>query len=190
MISCALWFVAFGQPSLVMSQAAKVPAMGSAGMTGGSVPANPAGGGAPTEVDNPVGVETPDAPTEAQDPQSVEPRKDVKGPASTAAPRSPRETSTVPSVTIPQSDIGIPPFHLARLTLAGEVSGDRAVITAQIDVDVNRDQSEYHDVPLRFTQAHVLSKEYDGPGMEGPVVVGFAVRLGLISQIIGHRGAV
>ncbi len=69
-------------------------------------------------------------------------------------------------------DNGIPPFHLARLSLDGEVTGDRAVITALIDVDVNRDQGETHDVPLRLTQAHVLSKEYTGPGQEGPVVDG------------------
>jgi len=60
--------------------------------------------------------------------------------------------------------------------MEGEVTGDRAIITAQIDVDVNRDdrlgdgQGEAHDVPLRLTQAHVLSKEYTGPGREGPVV--------------------
>ena len=184
-IACALWFLAFGQPSLVMSQAAKLPAMGSAGMTGGSVPANPSGGTNPTEVDDPVGVEAPDAATVSPVPQSVEPRKEVKGPSSTSTPRSPRETSQVPSVTVPQSDIGIPPFHLARLTLAGEVAGDRAVITAQIDVDVNRDQGEYHDVPLRFTQAHVISKEYDGPGMEGPVVDG-PVEDGIVWRFTGH----
>jgi len=40
---------------------------------------------------------------------------------------------------------------------------------------VNRDDTDggierYHDVPLRLTQAHILSKEYIGPGQEGPVV--------------------
>jgi hypothetical protein len=65
---------------------------------------------------------------------------------------------------------GIPAFHLARLALVGQVAGDRATITAEIDVDVNRDQGGYHDVPLRLQQAHVLKKEYVGPGREGPIV--------------------
>jgi len=65
---------------------------------------------------------------------------------------------------------GIPAFHLARLALVGQVEGDRATITAEIDVDVNRDGSGYHDVPLRLQQAHVLKKEYEGPGREGPIV--------------------
>lgn len=65
---------------------------------------------------------------------------------------------------------GIPAFHLARLSLVGQVEGDRATITAEIDVDVNRDGSGYHDVPLRLQQAHVLKKEYAGPGREGPIV--------------------
>lgn len=65
---------------------------------------------------------------------------------------------------------GIPAFHLARLALVGQVEGDRATITAEIDVDVNRDGSGYHDVPLRLQQAHVLKKEYEGLGREGPIV--------------------
>lgn len=65
---------------------------------------------------------------------------------------------------------GIPAFHLARLELSGQVDGDRATVTAHIDVDVNRDGGGYHDVPLRLQQAHVLKKEYSGPGREGPIV--------------------
>ena len=89
----------------------------------------------------------------------------------------------------------IPPFHLARLALDGEVTGDRAVLIAEIDVDVNRADldsddaarkgHESHDVPLRLTQAHVLSKEYVGPGKAGPVV-DQPVEDGLVWRFTGY----
>ena len=152
-VACALGCLLWG--GLAWSQGTKPPAMGSAGMTGGSVPSSlPSAGPKPAE---------PGAPKETPDPAG----------GSTHRPPAP-EAAPAPMVL---AGHGIPPYHLASLSLAGEVTGDRAVITALIDVDVNRDdvpreQSGYHDVPLRLTQAHVLSKEYTGPGQEGPVVDG------------------
>lgn len=96
--------------------------------------------------------------------------------SSKTAPTSAEESVEVPVEPRPRPSgsglptDGIPAFHLARLALTGKVEGDRSLITAQIDVDVNRDQGDYHDVPLRFQQAHVIQKEYDGPGREGPLV--------------------
>lgn len=103
-------------------------------------------------------------------------KSEVTGPEElpgTEIPKEPKLRPAVPVISAPGAAApadGIPAFHLARLALVGQVEGDRATITAQIDVDVNRDQSGYHDVPLRFQQAHVIKKEYDGPGREGPIV--------------------
>ncbi len=153
-IACALACLLFGGPRGAWSQGAKPPAMGSAGMTGGSIPSSTPGAG-------PKPAET-GAPKENSEPPAASPTPRPLPPAAAAHPAA---------------DNGIPPFHLASLTLDGEVTGDRAVITALIDVDINRneahgDSGESHDVPLRLTQAHVLSKEYTGPGQEGPVVDG------------------
>jgi hypothetical protein len=105
--------------------------------------------------------------------QTTPPRTGSAESTSTDSPGTEPSRETKPRPTAPEAAIpadGIPAFHLARLALAGQVEGDRALMTAQIDVDVNRDQGGYHDVPLRFQQAHVLKKAYQGPGREGPMV--------------------
>ena len=147
-------------------------------MTGGMVPSSSPGNNSSgntgtnstSEQDSQREPATPAPPTTGTE---------AKNPAATtnrAASRpGARESSPLaPGPRLLDSE-GIPPFHLARLSLDGEVSNDRAIITAQIDVDVNSDGEDegltrYHDVPLRLTQAHILSKEYVGPGQEGPVV--------------------
>ena len=155
------------------AQGTKPPAMGSAGMTGGSVPSG-----------------TPTAGPKSADPAAPgEPREPTGSPTPRPNPPTREATPATPAAS-PVAGHGIPPFHLARLTLDGEVTGDRAVITAQIDVDVNRsdpssDSGEYYDVPLRLTQAHVLSKEYTGPGQEGPVVDG-PVEDGIVWRFTGY----
>ena len=162
--SCALWGAAAFHSGPTFAQATKPPTMGSAGATGGSVPSSPPNRDAAKTVTPGADPATP-LPSETQPP----PVKPVPRPAV----REVQPSSPAPSLRV---DSGIPAFHLARLEMEGEVTGDRAIITAQIDVDVNRDdrlgdgQGEAHDVPLRLTQAHVLSKEYTGPGREGPVV--------------------
>ena len=135
-------------------------------MTGGSVPSGtPSGGPKPAEAATPQ--ESPE-------------------PAGSPTPRpTGRESAPGLPGSSPRTDNGIPPFHLASLALEGEVTGDVAVITAQIDVDVNRNQGEYHDVPLRLTQASVLSKSYAGPGQEGPVVDG-PVEDGIVWRFTGY----
>ncbi len=160
-----------GETMSVWAQGTKPPVMGSAGMTGGSVPSSTTGT-SPKSAD-------PAAPVPRTE---KEPANPASSPAGTPTPRPVGPTNPA---TTPRTDNGIPPFHLARLSLDGEVTGDRAVITALIDVDVNRDQGETHDVPLRLTQAHVLSKEYTGPGQEGPVVDG-PVEDGIVWRFSGY----
>ena len=177
LMSCALWCALSGQSRSVSAQATKIPAMGSAGMTGGSIPASPTNSDAPPAETQPQSSQGSATPQERTVPG--------ESPATIPSPRQVRDVPAAPAAVILLPENGIPPFHLARLALDGEVSGDRAIINAQIDVDVNRDQGEFHDVPLRFTQAHILSKEYDGPGMEGPVVDG-PVEEGIVWRFQGH----
>lgn len=171
-VLCAVGCLLLGGARLAGAQGTKPPAMGSAGMTGGSVPSG-----------------TPNAGPKSADPATPgEPQEPAGSP--TPRPNPPvREARPASPAASPLAGHGIPPFHLARLSLDGEVTGDRAVITALIDVDVNRsdpssDQGESHDVPLRLTQAHVLSKEYTGPGKEGPVVDG-PVEEGIVWRFTG-----
>ena len=177
-VVCALLNSVFPLSVTAFAQNPKSPAMGSAGMTGGMVPSSSSGsstaGSAGTNSSSEPGTQreptTPTSPTTGSDSSSP--------PAATARPASrlgARESSQLAPGTRLLDHEGIPPFHLAKLSLDGEVSNDRAIITAQIDVDVNSDGEDegltrYHDVPLRLTQAHILSKEYVGPGQEGPVV--------------------
>ena len=170
-IVCALGCLLLGGLNSISAQGTKPPAMGSAGMTGGSVPSSPPS----------AGPKTPD-PTTSKEPSE---------PGGSPTPRPPmREAAPAHPAATPLAGHGIPPFHLASLTLEGEVTGDRALITAQIDIDVNRsdahrDPGESHDVPLRLTQAHVLTKEYTGPGQEGPVVDG-PVEDGIVWRFTGY----
>ncbi len=166
-MACALGCLLNVGIRTVSAQGAKPPVMGSAGMTGGSVPSSTTGTG-----------------PKPADPMAPVPRTE-KDPANPSPPPAGTPTPRPVSATSPVTDNGIPPFHLASLSLDGEVTGDRAVITALIDVDVNRDQGETHDVPLRLTQAHVLSKEYTGPGQEGPVVDG-PVEDGIVWRFSGY----
>lgn len=85
---------------------------------------------------------------------------------------------------------GVPDFHIAQMLLDGEVVGNRAFVTAQIDVDVNRRgvkdaETYFHDVALRLTQAHIISKTYEGPGQEGPVL-DRPVEEGIVWRFSGH----
>lgn len=170
-VACALGCLLVSGAMSAWAQATKPPVMGSAGMTGGSVPSStPGTGPKPADPSAPV-------PRAEKDPASPTPP-----PAGSPAPRPAGPTNPV---TTPRVDNGIPPFHLAKLSLDGQVTGDRAVITALIDVDVNRDQGDTHDVPLRLTQAHVLSKEYTGPGQEGPVLDG-PVEDGIVWRFSGY----
>ncbi|MFO1008177.1 MAG: hypothetical protein U0929_19620 [Planctomycetaceae bacterium] len=147
-------------------------------MTGGMVPssssnANSSGNAGTTGTNEPAPKREPNTPAPpATNPDAKNPPATTNRPASRPGVRESSPLAPGPRLI---DDEGIPPFHLARLSLDGEVSNDRAIITAQIDVDVNSDGEDegltrYHDVPLRLTQAHILSKEYVGPGQEGPVV--------------------
>ncbi|AMV20047.1 hypothetical protein [Planctomyces sp. SH-PL14] len=60
------------------------------------------------------------------------------------------------------------PFHVSALKLDGVVTGDAVVFTVDIDVQINRQDSAYYDVPLRLSQGRIFEKKYDGPGKEGP----------------------
>ncbi len=146
--------------------------MGSAGMTGGMVPSSTPNGTA-TPNNTPAGESPPKRDPATSDTTAP---KDASAPSGKPTPRpAKREIPQFAPAPRILDEEGIPPFHLAKLSLDGEVSGDRAIITAEIDVDVNSGDEDdtlnrYHDVPLRLTQAHILSKEYNGPGQEGPVV--------------------
>ena len=61
----------------------------------------------------------------------------------------------------------IPEFHLTRIKLNGEVVSDRVNIQASIQIVINRGEG-WHQIPLRFGQAHVWSRTYEGPGQEMP----------------------
>lgn len=174
-VFCALLSAVFTLPRSIPAQNTKTPAMGSAGMTGGMVPSSNSSGN--NASGNNSGEQSPQREPAVPEPPTA--ASDIKNPATPTNKPAPRSITREKSLLTPAprllDDEGIPPFHLAKLSLDGEVSSDRAIITAQIDVDVNSDGEDeglnrYHDVPLRLTQAHILSKEYDGPGQEGPVV--------------------
>ncbi len=177
-VICALLSAVFPFSETAAAQNTKSPAMGSAGMTGGMVPSSSPGSNTPpgNTGSNSSSEQSPKREPVTPDPP---PASDTKNPAATTNRSAPRPSARENPPLAPASRLldheGIPPFHLAKLSLDGEVSNDRAIITAQIDVDVNSDGEDegltrYHDVPLRLTQAHILSKEYVGPGQEGPVV--------------------
>lgn len=61
----------------------------------------------------------------------------------------------------------IPDYHITRVDFDGYVADDRLWIDATIEILVNID-SGWHSVPLRFDQASILSRTYEGPGEEFP----------------------
>lgn len=80
------------------------------------------------------------------------------------APAAPA-TRVISSAIDPEAP---PPFHVSALKLDGQVSGDQVQFTVDIDVEINRTDDAYYDVPLRLSQAHLVEKSYTGPGKEGP----------------------
>lgn len=85
-------------------------------------------------------------------------RPDVLLPASPA-------TRFAPATIDPEAP---PPFHVSALKLDGTVSGDLVHFVVDMDVEINRADNAYYDVPLRLSQAHLVEKSYTGPGKEGP----------------------
>ena len=153
-IVCALLSAFFLYSETAVAQNTKSPAMGSAGMTGGMVPSSSTGSNTPpgNAGANSSSDQSPKREPVTPDPP---PASDTKNPAATTNRSAPRPSARENPPLAPASRLldheGIPPFHLAKLSLDGEVSNDRAIITAQIDVDVNSDGEDegltrYHDV--------------------------------------------
>lgn len=141
--------------------------MGSAAGAGSAVPA----------TRTPPVTEPPASETEV--PKTTEKPTATPKPSSPAKPSpSPPATGSVPEPKRPplpaatHLDESVPAFHIAQLLLQGEINGDRAELTATLDLDINRDDGQSYDVPLRLNQAHILAKGYLGTGREGPVVDG------------------
>ncbi len=70
----------------------------------------------------------------------------------------------------PQSDPTealVPDFFLASVALDAEVVDDRVKIEADVEVVINKGTG-WHSIPLQFNQAHLWSREYEGPGEESP----------------------
>ena len=89
---------------------------------------------------------------------------------------SPDETKTVPvsegdapTATSLATETMIPDYFLASVAIDAVVAGERVNLEASIEVVVNRDVG-WIQVPLRFDQAHIWSREYQGPGEEAPNV--------------------
>jgi hypothetical protein len=121
------------------------PAPGSAGATGQKL-----GSEAVIEVPGPT----------APPPRNPEaaPRTEV-GPA---VPATRPSTATTPDPQAP------PAFHVSSLKLDGQVQGDSVQFVVDLDVEINRDDDQFYDVPLRLAQTHILEKKYTGPGRDGP----------------------
>ncbi len=162
----ALAFCAFVTSAIAqVAPPARTPMMGSAAGAGGAVP---------SEAKPAAPEPKPPVPTDkSQLPQPT--------PKAIVDPE-PKRALPGPSVRLDES---VPAFHIAKLLLQGEVLGDRAELTATLDLDINRDDGRSYDVPLRLTQAHILSKEYTGPGREGPVVDG-PVEEGVVWRFSGR----
>lgn len=77
----------------------------------------------------------------------------------------------------------IPPFHLTRVAVDGEIQGDRAALKVAVDISVNRGD-DWHEIPLRLGQAHVWRRTYEGTGEEAPGI-GSQVEEGLVWKIRG-----
>lgn len=91
--------------------------------------------------------------------------------ASTREPASGTTTSVVPPAaddpSPPNESSAIPDYYLSGVSIDAEVVGERVEIEARVEVVVNR-HTGWHRVPLRFDQAHIWSREYEGPGEEAP----------------------
>ncbi len=61
----------------------------------------------------------------------------------------------------------VPDFFLASVALDAEVVDDRVKVEADVEVVINKGVG-WHSIPLQFNQAHIWSREYDGPGEESP----------------------
>ncbi len=65
--------------------------------------------------------------------------------------------------SIPDPEREPPTVYISSLSLDGEVAGDFAELTADIGIEVTRDQ-QWQEVALGLQQAHVYEPSYDGPG--------------------------
>jgi hypothetical protein len=93
-------------------------------------------------------------------------------------------TSSAPMTSEAQIVAEIPEFHLTQVQLDAEVLSDRVNILATIEVMINRG-SDWHRVPLRLAGAHVLKREYSGPGEEAPDVAPRSSEEGLVWMFRG-----
>ncbi|MCA9088405.1 MAG: hypothetical protein KDA90_07180 [Planctomycetaceae bacterium] len=93
---------------------------------------------------------------------------------------------TIPATASPApleaSDV--PPFHLTRVALSGEVLGDRVSLQATVDLTVNRGE-QWHEIPLRLGQAHIWRHAYTGTGAESPGVSAKGMEEGLVWKVRG-----
>jgi len=142
------WLGIFALLLLAGEAAGQASPKGSAAGTGGSVTA-----------DRPADGTSPSAPKTSQDP--LTPRGDLSLPPPPPTPAS----RVISSVIDPEAP---PPFHVSALKLDGQVSGDQVQFVVDVDVEINRADEAYYDVPLRLSQAHLIEKSYTGPGKEGP----------------------
>ena len=91
-------------------------------------------------------------------------------------------TEVLPATTIPATEppvipnvgatieLQIPAYHLSQLSIDANVVADRVNLDITIEVVINRGTG-WHRVPLRLGQAHIWSREYEGPGEEAPETV-------------------
>ncbi len=90
--------------------------------------------------------------------------------------------TTPANETLPEAN-GVPKFYLSQVKLDAEVISDRVNVIATVGIEIN--EPGWHSIPLRFSQAHVWSREHTGPGEEMPDVTTKSIDDGMFWKLNG-----